>query len=87
MSRHENESKSGVMFIINQKSMTVFEFNELVKMLSHSLQGACSFLKFELIVVESFRLAGDIGLLSEMGKIYYKAFVRKGYIRNLKVIK
>ena len=86
--KQQNIGNKNTIFIhINQKTMTVQEFNSISEILGLSLMPSNSFLNFELSISEPFRVIGDIKLLSGIGDRYYKIFIQNGYIRNLKVIK
>lgn len=87
MSRHEFKEKSFIQIVINQKVMTVEEFNALASLLVQFYSKPNAFLKPNFRVLKSFRVIGDTKLLSTIGSVYYKAFIREGIIQNLRVIK
>ena len=87
MSRHEFKDKSIIQIIINQRIMSVEQFNALASLLMQFHSKPISFLEPNLKVLKPFRITGDTKLLSIAGSIYYKALIRDGAIQNLRVIK
>ena len=86
-------NKSFVEININQETMTVFEFNDLVKVMTmfgpdnRISADKKAYIDVKLKILKPFRLTGNIQNLSVMASVYYRAFIREGLIKNLRVIK
>ena len=86
-------NKSFIQIVINQETMTVEEFNNLVKVMTmfgpdnRISADKKEHINVTLKILKPFRLTGNIQNLSVIASVYYRAFIREGLIQNLRVIK